>query len=58
MTDESNKIEQKKPENNGNSMFDQMVRKQVRRQQEKYPTYNPGEVRVYDPSQPFPFYPS
>lgn len=44
--------EQKPPQNSGDSFFDQMVRKQKQRQQSPYETYIPGEVRLYDPSNP------
>ncbi len=34
----------------GDSMFDKLIRKQVDRQNEKYPLYQPGEARLYDPA--------
>lgn len=45
------KPEQKKPKNNGDSMFEQMVRRQVRRQRNPHDeTYTPGSVGLYDPT--------
>jgi hypothetical protein len=48
MSEPDNKQEQPKP--NGNGMFDVLINKQVSRQNEKHPTYQPGEARLYDPN--------
>jgi hypothetical protein len=46
--DTNTKQEPKKP--TADTFFDVLVRKQVRRQNEKYPLYQPGEAGLYDPS--------